>query len=224
MPSPYSSEGSVTDAEDLVKNLGIQTAILPIAPLMSGFDNTLEPVLGGSPEGVTAENLQSRIRGVLLMAVANHSGALLLTTGNKSEIAAGYCTLYGDMNGGLAVIGDVPKTQVYGLCRWLNRNKEVIPEAILTKAPSAELKPGQTDQDSLPPYEILDAILDLLIHRHQSLAEIIGAGYDRETVERVIQLARRAEFKRRQAPPSLKVTDRAFGAGWRMPIACRGEF
>ncbi|MEB3173659.1 MAG: NAD+ synthase [Cyanobacteriota bacterium] len=224
MPSPYSSEGSVTDAEALAKNLGIQTAILPIAPLMSGFDNTLEPVLGGPPEGVTAENLQSRIRGVLLMAVANHSGALLLTTGNKSEIAAGYCTLYGDMNGGLAVIGDAPKTQVYGLCRWLNRNKEVIPDAILTKAPSAELKPGQTDQDSLPPYEILDAILDLLIHRHQSLAEIIGAGYDRETAERVAQLVRRAEFKRRQAPPSLKVTDRAFGAGWRMPIACRGEF
>jgi NAD+ synthase (glutamine-hydrolysing) len=223
MPSPYSSTGSITDAEALAANLGLQTHLLPIAPLMATFDQTLAPVLGGNPGGVTAENLQSRIRGVLLMALANQSGALLLTTGNKSEIAVGYCTLYGDMNGGLAVIGDVPKTRVYDLCRWLNRNREVIPDAILTKAPSAELKPGQVDQDSLPPYETLDGILNLLIHRHQSLGEIIGAGYHRETVERVAQLVRRAEFKRRQAPPTLKVTDRAFGTGWRMPIACRPE-
>lgn len=223
MPSPYSSEGSVADAQALAGNLGIQTDVLPIAPLMSGFDETLAPVLGGHPEGVTAENLQSRIRGVLLMALANQSGALLLTTGNKSEIAVGYCTLYGDMNGGLAVIGDAPKTQVYRLCHWLNRNEDVIPGAILTKAPSAELKPGQRDQDSLPPYDILDGILELFIHRRQSLGEIVGAGYERETVERVIQLVRRAEFKRRQAPPTLKVTDRAFGTGWRMPIACRPE-
>jgi NAD+ synthetase len=153
------------------------------------------------------------------MAVANKFGYLLLSTGNKSEMAVGYCTLYGDMNGGLAVIADVPKTRVYSLCHWLNRNSEIIPNNILVKAPSAELKPGQLDQDSLPEYEILDDILQKLIHEHQSATQIVATGHDAATVNRVIQMVARAEFKRRQAPPGIKITDRAFGTGWRMPIA-----
>ncbi|MEL6581288.1 MAG: NAD(+) synthase, partial [Cyanobacteria bacterium J06621_12] len=161
------------------------------------------------------------IRGNLLMAIANKFGYLLLSTGNKSEMAVGYCTLYGDMNGGLAVIADVPKTRVFSLCRWLNREKEVIPRNIITKPPSAELKPDQKDSDSLPPYEILDDILDRIICQHQSATTIIDEGHDRQTVERVMKLVTRAEFKRRQAPPGIKITDRAFGTGWRMPIASR---
>lgn len=221
MPSPYSSSHSLEDAEALVKNLGIQSLKLPIASLMTTFEQTLDPVFAGTPFGIAEENLQSRIRGNLLMAIANKFGHLLLSTGNKSEMAVGYCTLYGDMNGGLAVIADVPKTQVFALCRWLNQSQERIPQHILTKPPSAELKPNQLDQDSLPPYDLLDEILDRLIHRHQSLAEIVAAGCDRATTEQVIKLVIRAEFKRRQAPPGLKVTDRAFGTGWRMPIASR---
>jgi NAD+ synthase/NAD+ synthase (glutamine-hydrolysing) len=155
------------------------------------------------------------------MAISNKFGYLLLSTGNKSEMAVGYCTLYGDMNGGLSVIADVPKTRVYSLCKWLNSHhqKEVIPVNILTKAPSAELKPGQVDQDSLPAYDILDDILDRLLHQHQSAAEIVTAGHDPVVVDKVLQLLSRAEFKRRQAAPGLKITDRAFGTGWRMPIA-----
>lgn len=153
------------------------------------------------------------------MAIANKFGHLLLSTGNKSEMAVGYCTLYGDMNGGLAVIADVPKTRVYSLCRWLNATTEVIPVNIITKPPSAELKPGQVDQDSLPPYDILDDILQRLINNHASAAQIVAAGHDPTVVNRVLQLVTRAEFKRRQAPPGLKITDRAFGTGWRMPIA-----
>jgi NAD+ synthase (glutamine-hydrolysing) len=172
---------------------------------------------------ITEENLQSRIRGNLLMAIANKFGHLLLSTGNKSEMAVGYCTLYGDMNGGLAVISDVPKTRVYSLCQWLNATQEspVIPMHILTKAPSAELKPDQVDQDSLPPYEVLDDILQRLIGTHASPAEIIKAGHAPEVVEQVVKLVTRAEFKRRQAAPGLKISDRAFGSGWRMPIASR---
>jgi len=153
--------------------------------------------------------------------VSNKFGHLLLTTGNKSEMAVGYCTLYGDMNGGLAVIADVPKTRVYSICRWLNREKEIIPENIITKPPSAELKPGQVDQDSLPDYEILDDILERLVQKQQSADDIIAAGHSAATVEKVIRLVTRSEFKRRQTPPVLKVTDRAFGMGWRMPIASR---
>ncbi len=153
------------------------------------------------------------------MALANKFSYLLLSTGNKSEMAVGYCTLYGDMNGGLAVIADVPKTRVYSICHWLNRNGEIIPDKVLTKPPSAELKPGQVDGDSLPPYDILDDILQRLIHNHQSAAHIVAAGHQPAIVDRVIQLVARAEFKRRQAPPGLKITDRAFGTGWRMPIA-----
>ena len=221
MPSPYSSEHSISDALALAANLDIQTQILPIGELMESFDNSLNELFAGTEFGIAEENLQSRIRGNLLMAISNKFGYLLLSTGNKSEVAVGYCTLYGDMNGGLSVIADVPKTRVYSLCKWLNshQQKEVIPENVLTKAPSAELKPGQVDQDSLPPYEILDDILDRLIHQHQSAGEIISAGHEPAIVDRVLQLLSRAEFKRRQAAPGLKITDRAFGTGWRMPIA-----
>ncbi|MEH2410131.1 NAD+ synthase [Nostoc sp.] len=219
MPSPYSSEHSISDAVALAENLGIKTNLLPIGELMQAFDQTLGDLFAGTEFGLAEENIQSRIRGNLLMAIANKFGYLLLSTGNKSEMAVGYCTLYGDMNGGLAVIADVPKTCVYSLCHWLNRNHEIIPQNILIKPPSAELKPGQVDQDSLPPYEILDDILQRLIHNHQSAAQIVLAGHDPVIVNRVIQMVARAEFKRRQAPPGLKITDRAFGTGWRMPIA-----
>ncbi|MBD1841015.1 NAD+ synthase [Coleofasciculus sp. FACHB-64] len=221
MPSPYSSDHSVEDALKLAQKLGIATQTLAIGQLMQGYDQTLEHLFAGTAFGLAEENIQSRIRGNLLMAIANKFGYLLLSTGNKSEMAVGYCTLYGDMNGGLAVIADVPKTRVYSLCNWLNRNGEIIPTNILTKPPSAELKPGQVDQDSLPSYDILDDILQRLIHEHQSTAQIIEAGHDPVVVNKVMQLVARAEFKRRQAPPGLKITDRAFGTGWRMPIASR---
>ncbi|WP_026732847.1 NAD+ synthase [Fischerella sp. PCC 9605] len=219
MPSPHSSEHSITDALALVENLGIKTTTLPIGDLMQEYDKTLADLFAGTQFGLAEENIQSRIRGNLLMAISNKFGYLLLSTGNKSEMAVGYCTLYGDMNGGLAVIADVPKTRVYALCRWLNRDREIIPQNVLTKAPSAELKPGQVDQDSLPPYDILDDILQRLIQNHQSPAQIVAVGHDPVVVDRVIQMVARAEFKRRQAPPGLKITDRAFGTGWRMPIA-----
>jgi len=223
MPSPYSSRGSVDDARELADNLGIETMTLPIESLMCSFDGTLRAALGAEVPGVAAENIQARIRGNLLMALSNTRGALLLTTGNKSELSVGYCTLYGDMSGGLAVIADVPKTLVYAVARWRNdtQGRAVIPESSLTKAPSAELRPNQTDQDSLPPYDVLDAILQRHIEQHQSADEIVAAGYDRDTVARVLRLVQIAEFKRKQAAPGLKVTDRAFGTGWRMPIAGR---
>jgi NAD+ synthase (glutamine-hydrolysing) len=219
MPSPYSSEHSVIDAELLVKNLGINSYKLPIGDLMKSYDQLLEPIFAGTEFGIAEENLQSRIRGNLLMAIANKFGHLLLSTGNKSEMAVGYCTLYGDMNGGLAVIADVPKTRVFSICQWLNRTQEMIPHNVLIKPPSAELKPGQVDQDSLPPYEILDDILERAIHHHQSITQIVEAGHDPAVVSKVMKLISRAEFKRKQAPPGLKITDRAFGTGWRMPIA-----
>ncbi|VXD16739.1 putative glutamine-dependent NAD(+) synthetase [Planktothrix serta PCC 8927] len=221
MPSPYSSDHSIQDALELANNLGIKTQTLPIGNLMQTFDQTLEPIFAETSFGLAEENLQSRIRGTLLMAVSNKFGHLLLTTGNKSEMAVGYCTLYGDMNGGLAVIADVPKTRVYSLCSWLNQyhEKEIIPHHILVKPPSAELKPGQVDQDSLPPYEILDDILYRLIEKHQSWSEIVEAGHEQAVVKKVIRLVMIAEFKRRQAAPGLKISDRAFGTGWRMPIA-----
>ncbi len=235
MPSPYSSNHSLTDAKALAENLSIHTEILPIGTLMKGYDDTFENLFAGTEFGVAEENIQSRIRGNLLMAISNKFGHLLLTTGNKSEMAVGYCTLYGDMNGGLGAIADVPKTHVYALCHWLNcqgastleskiqnpKSTEIIPSNILQKPPSAELKPDQTDQDSLPSYDVLDDILDRLIHQHQSLKAIVTAGHDPAIVTKVVRLVTRAEFKRRQAPPGLKVTDRAFGTGWRMPIACR---
>ncbi len=221
MPSPYSYEHSISDALALADNLEIKTHILPIGELMQGFDNSLVELFAGTEFGIAEENIQSRIRGNLLMAIANKFGYLLLSTGNKSEMAVGYCTLYGDMNGGLAVIADVPKTRVYSLCHWLNfhSNREIIPQNILTKPPSAELKPCQVDQDYLPAYEILDDILQRLVHDHQSGEQIVASGHDSAIVNRVLQMVARAEFKRRQAPPGLKITDRAFGTGWRMPIA-----
>jgi len=219
MPSPYSSDHSVDDALELARNIGIKTQTLAIANLMQRYDQTLEDLFSGTEFGIAEENLQSRIRGTLLMAISNKFGYLLVSTGNKSEMAVGYCTLYGDMNGGLAAIADVPKTRVYSICKWLG--SDIIPANIVTKAPSAELKPGQVDQDSLPAYEILDDILDRLIHQHQSATEIVAAGHEQVIVDRIIKLVTIAEFKRRQAPPGLKITDRAFGTGWRMPIATK---
>ena len=233
MPSPYSSDHSVSDALQLAKKLGIATHTLPITDPMQAFDQTLDPLFAGTEFGVAEENIQSRIRGLLLMAISNKLGHLLISTGNKSEMAVGYCTLYGDMNGGLAAIADVPKTWVYSVCRWLNAGgwqdwhyglaipQIIIPETILTKPPSAELKPGQVDQDSLPSYDELDDILDRFVENHQSPADIVAAGHDPGVVDKVIRLVTRAEFKRKQAAPGLKITDRAFGSGWRMPIATR---
>jgi NAD+ synthase/NAD+ synthase (glutamine-hydrolysing) len=223
MPSPYSSRGSIEDAEQLAAHLRITTVTLPIDPAMRAYGDILRVPFAEMPSGVAEENIQARIRGTLLMALSNQRGALLLTTGNKSELSVGYCTLYGDMNGGLAVIADVPKTMVYRVARWRNDTggRAVIPESSLTKAPSAELRPNQTDQDSLPPYDILDDILQRHIERHEPADVIVAAGFPEETVARVLQLVQSAEFKRKQAAPGLKVTDRAFGTGWRMPIAKR---
>ena len=225
MPSPYSSKGSVDDSLDLARRLGIATLTLPIETAMKAMDQTLADAFRGTPRDVTEENIQARLRGNLLMALSNKKGSLLLTTGNKSELAVGYCTLYGDMSGGLAVIADVPKTMVYRVARWRNQTRPAaeIPEAILTKAPSAELRPNQTDQDSLPPYDVLDDILQRYIEHHEPIETIIAAGFDAATVRRVLGLVSRAEFKRKQAAPGLKVTDRAFGTGWRMPIAAKIE-
>jgi NAD+ synthase (glutamine-hydrolysing) len=223
MPSPYSSRGSIEDSLQLATNLGIETLTLPIDDAMQAMDRTLRSAFAGTEKDVTEENIQARIRGNLMMALSNKRGALLLTTGNKSELAVGYCTLYGDMSGGLGVIADVPKTMVYRVARWLNESsgRAVIPAPILTKAPSAELRPNQTDQDSLPPYDVLDDILQRHIERHEPADEIIAAGFDPATVQRVLKMVSAAEFKRKQAAPGLKVTDRAFGTGWRMPIAAR---
>ena len=219
MPSCYSSVGSVDDSLELARNLGIRTLVLPISGIMRGYDEALADAFRGLARDVTEENIQSRIRGNPLMALSNKFGSLLLTTGNKSEMSVGYCTLYGDMNGGLAVIADLPKMMVYRVARRRNCRKPDIPGAVLTKAPSAELRPGQTDQDSLPPYELLDQILELHVEQSQSAEEIVAQGFDEQTVRRVLRMVRTAEFKRKQAAPVLKVTSRAFGTGWRMPIA-----
>ena len=223
MPSPYSSRGSIDDSMELSRRLGIKTLTMPIADIMESFDASLKDAFQGLKEDVTEENIQARIRGNLLMALSNKYGSLLLTTGNKSELAVGYCTIYGDMSGGLAVISDVPKTMVYRIARWLNtaRGREIIPKATLTKAPSAELRPNQTDRDSLPPYDVLDEILHRYIEQHQSAVEITNAGFDASIVRQVLHLVKAAEFKRKQAAPGIKVTDRAFGSGWRMPVASR---
>ncbi|MCS7089114.1 MAG: NAD+ synthase [Verrucomicrobiota bacterium] len=221
LPSQYSSPGSLADARDLAERLGIRYDVLPIQPVFEICKQQLSLLFRGLPEDVTEENLQARIRGLLLMALSNKFGSLLLTTGNKSELAVGYCTLYGDMNGGLAVISDVPKTMVYRLARWANRDRPLIPEACFTKPPSAELRPNQTDQDTLPPYEILDAILEAAVVQGRTFEEMVRAGHEPNTVRRVLDMVRRSEFKRRQAPPGLKVTTRAFGIGRRVPIAQR---
>jgi len=223
MPSPFTSRESMEDAQRLAHNLGIRTLTLPISSLMDLFANTLREAFEGRPRDITEENIQARIRGNLLMSLSNKYGAVLLTTGNKSEMAVGYCTLYGDMCGGLAVISDVPKTMVYRLAQYVNRQREWIPQRVLAKAPSAELRPNQTDQDSLPPYDVLDQILERHIEHHRSASEIVAEGFEESTVQTVIRMVKGAEFKRKQSPPGIKVTDRAFGTGWRMPIASRHD-
>jgi NAD+ synthase (glutamine-hydrolysing) len=222
MPSQYSSTGSVEDSRQLAAHLGIRFEILPIANLYHEYSQTLEPIFTGTHPDLTEENLQSRIRGTLIMALSNKFSSLVLTTGNKSEMAVGYCTLYGDMVGALAVIGDLVKTRVYALSRWINRSGEVIPESILTKAPSAELRPDQKDTDSLPPYDILDPILEAYVERYETTAQIVAAyGFPSSIVEQVVRLVERTEFKRQQAAPVLKLTPKSFGMGRRFPIAAR---
>ena len=219
LPSRYSSEGSVNDARDLARNLGLTLKLLPIDEIFGSYLTSLAPVFDGRPPDITEENIQARIRGTLLMAYSNKFNSLLLTTGNKSELAVGYCTLYGDMSGGLAVIGDLLKGQVYGLARSINKRKLIIPEPIFIKAPSAELRPDQTDQDSLPPYEVLDAILEKYLVGNMSAEEIAGNGFAPDLVRSVLRMVDKAEYKRRQAPPVLKVSPKAFGTGRRVPIA-----
>jgi NAD+ synthase (glutamine-hydrolysing) len=223
MPSRFSSNHSVSDARELATNLGIRFSLIPIEPVHVACERTLEPHFAGRPVDVTEENVQARIRGLILMALSNKFGSLLLTTGNKSELAVGYCTLYGDMAGGLAVVSDVPKTMLYALAREINERagRPLIPPGCLTKPPSAELRPNQTDQDTLPPYEVLDAILERFEEQLQDADQIVAAGFDRATVEHVIRMIRASEYKRQQAAPGLKVTSRAFGFGRRMPIAAR---
>jgi len=221
LPSQFSSPGSLNDAQKLAKNLGIQYDVIAIQPMFVAAKEQLQTVFAGRAEDTAEENIQARLRGVVLMAMSNKFGSLLLTTGNKSELAVGYCTLYGDMCGGLAVISDVPKTMVYRVARWLNRDREVIPPDSITKAPSAELRPNQTDQDSLPPYDVLDAILNAYVVEGRTASEIIQAGFDEPTVRRVVRLININEYKRRQAAPGLKVTTKAFGVGRRIPVAQR---
>jgi NAD+ synthetase len=214
----------VEDARALASNLGIRFEVLPITPIFESFRAGLKNVFAGRPEDVTEENIQARIRGDLLMALSNKFGALVLATGNKSELAVGYCTLYGDMAGGLGVISDVPKTLVYRLARYLNQRRPVIPQATLNKAPSAELRPHQLDSDTLPPYEVLDVILEDYVEDCLSAEQIAAArGFDCELVRRIIRMVERSEYKRQQAAPGLKISSKAFGVGRRLPIARKSE-
>ena len=228
MPSPYTAEISWVDARDMAQRLGVRYDEISIAPTFESFKAALAPQFQGLPEDTTEENLQARIRGTLLMALSNKTGSIVLTTGNKSEMATGYCTLYGDMAGGFAVIKDVAKTLVWKLCEWRNLQpdahgvaQEVIPTRIITRPPSAELRPDQVDQDSLPPYEVLDAILARYMEEDQSIEEIVAAGFDRATVERVVRLISLNEYKRRQAPIGIRITHRSFGKDWRYPITSK---
>lgn len=221
MPSPYSSKASMSDAAKLADNFDVDLHVVEIADIMSAYDKALTVPFTGTKADVTEENIQARIRGNILMAYANKFGYLVLSTGNKSELAVGYCTLYGDMSGGLAVISDVPKMMVYRLAEQINKDDEFIPRSIIAKAPSAELKPGQKDQDTLPAYEVLDAILDLYVEEGLASREIVERGHDAETVKWIINAVKKHEYKRKQAPPGLKVTSKAFGVGRRFPIAAR---
>ncbi|MEW6595515.1 MAG: NAD+ synthase [Thermodesulfobacteriota bacterium] len=219
MPSPYTAPESIADAEQLAKNLGIGFTVVPITPLADAYQAALAPLFAGRPADVTEQNIQARIRGNLLMAIANKEGRLVLSTGNKSEMAVGYCTLYGDMSGGLAVIADVPKMLVYELARFFNRDREVIPQRTIDRAPTAELKPDQRDEDDLPPYPLLDQILTLYLEEHKPVSEIIAMGFAANVVQDVVRRIRINEYKRKQAPPGLKVTSKAFGYGRRYPTA-----
>jgi NAD+ synthetase len=223
MPSEYSSAHSLEDAEALASNLGIRYDVIPIHPAFNAFREMLKPQFAGLPEGLAEENIQARIRGVILMGISNKFGRLVLTTGNKSELAVGYCTLYGDMSGGLAVISDLLKTDVFKLAHFINRKGVVIPPNVLTKPPSAELRPNQTDQDSLPPYDVLDPILKGYVEDYRSPSDLINAGFEEAIVRRVVGLVDRNEYKRKQAAPGLRVTNKAFGMGRRIPIAQRFE-
>jgi NAD+ synthetase len=219
MPSPYSSQGSIDDALALSRNLGIKCLQIPIAKAFESFKEQFREIFAGKPEDTTEENMQSRLRGMILMSLSNKFGHILLTTGNKSELAVGYCTIYGDMAGGLAVISDVPKTLVYQIARWINREREIIPNSTIEKPPSAELKPDQKDQDTLPPYDVLDEILRHYVEENLSARDIVARGFDEKTVRWVQRRVDLNEYKREQAAPGLKVTSRAFGLGRRMPIA-----
>ena len=222
MPSPYSSQGSIDDSRQLAANLGIRFETIAISALFAEFKRSLEPLFHGMKEDLTEENIQPRIRGTLLMALSNKLGALVLTTGNKSEMAVGYCTLYGDMVGALAVIGDLVKTRVYAVCNWLNRDEEKIPAAILLKPPSAELRPGQMDTDSLPPYDVLDPIVEAYVERYETPERIAAEhGFPLDLVRQTVRLIERSEYKRQQAAPVLKVTTKSFGMGRRFPIAVK---
>jgi NAD+ synthase (glutamine-hydrolysing) len=223
MPSLFSSPGSLSDAEQLAGNLGVDFRVIPITPVYQAYLEALREQFPVDRVDVTLENIQARIRGNLLMALSNRLGHLVLATGNKSELSVGYCTLYGDMSGGLSVIGDVPKTMVYELARFINREREIIPESIIDKAPSAELRPDQKDQDTLPPYDILDQIIQLYLVEAHSGEDIVARGFDPDTVRWVIRAIDINEYKRRQAAPGLKVTSKAFGMGRRLPIAARYE-
>ncbi len=219
MPSPFSSKASIEDSRQLAKTLGIEFKEIPISPLFEEALKDLKPIFEGKPQDTTEENMQARLRGLVLMALSNKFHRLVLSTGNKSEIAVGYCTLYGDMCGGLAVISDVPKVMVYQLAKHINREKEIIPKATLTKPPSAELRPDQKDQDSLPPYETLDAILRLYVEENQPPDKIVKAGFEAAVVKDIVKKINQNEYKRRQMAPGLKVTGKAFGMGRRIPIA-----
>jgi NAD+ synthetase len=221
MPSQYTAGMSVDDSREMVKTLGVRYSELAIRPVFDAFLDTLAPELAGTRPDTTEENLQARIRGTLLMALSNKFGSIVLTTGNKSEMSAGYATLYGDMAGGFAVLKDISKTLVYRLSRWRNRNGEVIPQRIIDRPPSAELRPDQTDQDSLPEYDVLDGIIEAYVERDQSPEEIVAAGFDRAAVEQAVRLIRVAEYKRRQSPVGIRVTPRGFGKDWRYPITNR---
>ncbi|CAM3716405.1 NAD+ synthase [Bordetella tumulicola] len=218
MPSRYTADISQTDATDMAQRLGVRHDDIAIAPAFEAFETMLAPQFAGLPLDATEENIQARVRGTLLMALSNKTGHLVLTTGNKSELTTGYCTLYGDMAGGFAVIKDVPKTLVYRLAEWRNQAQEVIPRRIITRPPSAELRPDQTDQDSLPPYEILDGIMERYMEGNESAADIVAAGFPKSAVEQVVRLIRINEYKRRQAPPGPRITPRAFGRDWRYPV------
>jgi NAD+ synthetase len=221
MPSSFSSEGSVSDSRALAENLGIALHVVPISEMYEAYERAIDEMFGEKRFDVTNENIQARIRGNILMAWSNRTGAMVLATGNKSEMAVGYCTLYGDMAGGFSLLGDVYKTSVYAVARWINREREIIPSGTMTKAPSAELRPGQKDQDSLPPYEILDPILKMYLEEWKEINEIAAAGYDRSLVARVLKMVDGAEFKRQQAAPTIRVSTKAFGGGRQMPIAQR---